>query len=73
MHPLCSYVKGKCVQRPETGHVRQLSAGEREILIGFPAGYTASLYPPETEAHKQEYGAVIACACYANCPLRFGI
>ena len=43
MHPLYSYARGNCISDSSSGQLKQLSAADRESLMGFPAGYTSDL------------------------------
>ena len=44
--PLYTYHLGNMVSRD--GHVRPLSAGEEELLMGYPRGYTRHIIPPSS-------------------------
>ena len=43
MHPLYTYARGNCVHDLESGQFQQLSADDREVLMGFQKGYTNDL------------------------------
>ena len=43
MQPISTYVRGNMLERADGGGMRQLTASEREVLMGFPPGYSAQL------------------------------